>query len=163
MIQGFQNNQQLPANGIFAAAPRRIAVPPAPTLLELQSSVLSAIKRGQARIELSNENLFHRSTRIDVFRIMRLSLHELQSVRQTLLGADPNGQVWLFGSRADDSRRGGDIDLYLEASQPVSLKASLALEYRLTAMCGSKVDLLIRNPGQAEQPIHVIAKRGVPL
>lgn len=94
---------------------------------------------------------------------MRLSLQELQTVRQTLLGADPNGRVWLFGSRADDSRRGGDIDLYFDTSQPVSLKASLALEYRLTSLCGSKVDLLIRNPGQAEQPIHVIAKRGVPL
>jgi len=94
---------------------------------------------------------------------MRLSSHELQVVRQTLLDADPAGRVWLFGSRADDSRRGGDIDLYFEASQPVSLKASLALEYRLACLCGSKVDLLIRNPGQAEQPIHVIAKRGVPL
>lgn len=94
---------------------------------------------------------------------MRLSPHELQAVRQTLLGADPNGRVWLFGSRADDSRRGGDIDLYFEASQPVSLKTSLTLEYRLTSLCGSKVDLLIRNPGQAEQPIHAIAKRGVPL
>lgn len=94
---------------------------------------------------------------------MRLRPHELQAVCQTLLGVDPKGRVWLFGSRADDSRRGGDIDLYFEASQPVGLKAALALEYRMTSLCGSKVDLLIRNPGQAEQPIHTIAKRGVPL
>jgi len=99
----------------------------------------------------------------EIFRIMRLSPHELQAVRQTLLGADPAGRVWLFGSRADASRRGGDIDLYFETSQPVSLKTSLALEYRLAALFGSKVDRLIRNPGQAEQPIHAIAKRGVPL
>ena len=94
---------------------------------------------------------------------MRLSPQELQAVRLTLLGVDPAGRVWLFGSRADDSRRGGDIDVYFETSRPLSLKASLALEYRLAALCGSKVDLLIRNPGQAEQPIHAIAKRGVLL
>jgi predicted nucleotidyltransferase len=94
---------------------------------------------------------------------MRLSPLELNAIRQTLLGADPNRRVWLFGSRADDSRRGGDIDLYLEASQPISLKESLALEYRLTSLCGTKVDLLIRNPGQPERPIHEIARKGVPL
>lgn len=94
---------------------------------------------------------------------MRLTPQELRSVRQTIHNADPNGRLWLFGSRADDSRRGGDIDLYLETSLPVSLRDSLALEYRLSTLCGSKVDLLIRNPGQAEQPIHRVAKCGVML
>ncbi len=94
---------------------------------------------------------------------MRLSPHELHVVRQTLFGVDPKARVWLFGSRADDSRRGGDIDLYFEASHLVSLKTALALEYRLTSLCGAKVDLLIRNPGQAEQPIHAIARKGVML
>jgi len=94
---------------------------------------------------------------------MRLSFHELHAIRQTLFRVDPAGRIWLFGSRADDSRRGGDIDLYFEASQPVSLKKSLALEYQLTNLCDAKVDLLIRNPGQGEQPIHAIARKGVPL
>ena len=94
---------------------------------------------------------------------MRLTPQELSAVQQTIHSADPNGRLWLFGSRADDSRRGGDIDLYFEASEPVSLRASLALEYRLTALCGSKVDLLVRNPGQPEQPIHRVAKHGVML
>ncbi len=94
---------------------------------------------------------------------MRLNQHELDVVRQTLYGADPNGRVWLFGSRVDDARRGGDIDLYLEASRPIDLKDSLALEYRLTALCDAKVDLLIRRPGEAEKPIHVIARQGAPL
>ncbi len=94
---------------------------------------------------------------------MRLSPHELDAVRRTLYGADPKGRVWLFGSRADDSRRGGDIDLYLEASQPIDLKTTLALEYRLTSLCDAKVDLLIRRAFDAEQPIQVIARQGVPL
>lgn len=94
---------------------------------------------------------------------MRLTPHELQAVRSTLYSADPAGRVWLFGSRADDARRGGDIDIYLEASRVIDLKAALELEYQLMSLCGSKVDLLIRNPGQVEQPIHDIARKGVPL
>ena len=62
---------------------------------------------------------------------MRLSPLELDAVCRTQYGADPNGRAWLFGSSADDFRRGGDIDIYFEASRPIDLKTSLALEYRL--------------------------------
>ena len=94
---------------------------------------------------------------------MRLSPHELDAVRRTLYGADPNGRVWVYGCGSGDSRRGGDIDLYLEASRPIDLKTILAIEYRLTSLCDAKVDLLIRRAGEVEQPIHVIARQGVPL
>ena len=93
---------------------------------------------------------------------MRLNAIERDVVQQVLSGG-PAGPLWLFGSRADDSRRGGDIDLYWEPNQPVTLRQAITLEYRLSAGCGCKVDLLIRNPGQTEQPIHAIAKQGVPL
>jgi predicted nucleotidyltransferase len=93
---------------------------------------------------------------------VRLNSKELEAIRR-VFSSRARGNVWLFGSRADDSRRGGDIDLYWEPDRPVVLRQALALEYRLSADCDCKVDLLIRNPGQAEQPIHAIAKRGVRL
>jgi predicted nucleotidyltransferase len=71
-------------------------------------------------------------------------------------------QVWLFGSRADDSRRGGDVDLYVEAETvpeegrvPAEIRAGVALE---AIFEGGSVDLLVRYPGEAEDPIHRIAK-----
>jgi uncharacterized protein len=94
---------------------------------------------------------------------MRLSSYEVETIRRTLLAFDRDGRIWLFGSRADDDKRGGDIDVYLESSQPISLREALALEYRLASLCDTKVDLLVRNPGQAEQPIFQIARQGVPL
>jgi predicted nucleotidyltransferase len=94
---------------------------------------------------------------------MRLTPDELTAVRQTLLETDREARLWLFGSRADDTRRGGDIDLHLEPSRPLSLKASLLLEFRLQTLCGAKVDLVVRNPGQPELPIHRIARQGVRL
>ncbi len=45
---------------------------------------------------------------------MRLSAFERTSITQTareVFGAETS--VYLFGSRVDDSRRGGDIDLYI--------------------------------------------------
>ena len=46
---------------------------------------------------------------------MRLSTDQavllVQLVHQHI---DAQAQVWLFGSRVDDHKRGGDIDLYVE-------------------------------------------------
>jgi predicted nucleotidyltransferase len=95
---------------------------------------------------------------------MRLNLTELHAVR-TILGAlDPAGRIYLYGSRADDQRRGGDIDVYLQASRPIDLKTQLSTQYRLELACDTHVDLLVKNPDQPAQPIHQIAiEKGVLL
>ena len=94
---------------------------------------------------------------------MRLSQHELQEARSALYEMDPDGHLWLYGSRVNDEARGGDIDLYFESSRQVSMKQKLQLEYRLSSRCGVKVDLLVRNPEEAMQLIHQIAREGVRL
>lgn len=88
---------------------------------------------------------------------MRLSTAELQSVRSILGALDPTGRIYLYGSRTDDKRRGGDIDVYLQASRPIDLKTQLGTQYRLELACDTRVDLLVKNPEQAMQPIHQIA------
>lgn len=49
---------------------------------------------------------------------MRLTEDQIRVVK--LRAAEyfgPDADVWLFGSRVDDSERGGDIDLYIETSR----------------------------------------------
>jgi predicted nucleotidyltransferase len=94
---------------------------------------------------------------------MRLSVRENETVRSILYEADPYGRIYLFGSRADDTKKGGDIDLFFESSTALDLKHRLALEYRLSAECDTKVDLLVKNPGQEENAIFSIARKGVLL
>ncbi len=94
---------------------------------------------------------------------MRLSVREIETVRRVLHEADPDGRVYLFGSRAVDAKKGGDIDLFFEASTRLDLKRKLALQHRLSAECDTRVDLLVKNPGQEESPIFEIARRGVLL
>lgn len=71
------------------------------------------------------------------------------------LGADAT--VRLFGSRVDDTQRGGDIDLLIEPGR--SLVHRIQSECRLAArlyirLGGRKVDVLIKNPLEPMLPIH---------
>jgi uncharacterized protein len=48
---------------------------------------------------------------------VRLSAHDLAAIKTVFLEFfQPGDELWLFGSRADLTKRGGDIDLYIETS-----------------------------------------------
>ena len=47
---------------------------------------------------------------------MRLSSYEIQSIKETFLEVFKSGSIYLFGSRIDDSKKGGDIDLYIQVN-----------------------------------------------
>jgi uncharacterized protein len=95
---------------------------------------------------------------------MRLADNEISSIRAAVSAVDPESRIYLFGSRADDKRRGGDIDLFVESSFRIDLMQRLLLEYRISAACDTRVDLLIKSPEDEDMPIHRIArKNGVRL
>ena len=80
---------------------------------------------------------------------MRLTSEQIQTIKQTaysVLGAD--SRVILFGSRVDDAKKGGDIDLLLLVENP-NLEAELAenKHYLLAAIKKNigdqKIDLLV--------------------
>ena len=56
---------------------------------------------------------------------MRLTQNQIQAIKQTadaVLGE--NSRVILFGSRTDDAKKGGDIDLLFETNHAVSNHAT---------------------------------------
>ena len=73
----------------------------------------------------------------------------------------------LFGSRVADSRRGGDIDLYVEV--PTTLDEAwpnrIPFLVELTKRIGDRrVDLVLRASDSAPKPIYRVAKEeGVAL
>lgn len=84
----------------------------------------------------------------------------LQATRQSF-GADAN--VWLFGSRVDDARRGGDVDLYVETTQASTLLSALCCKIALEESLDLHVDLIVKEHGK-NKPIYQIAKKqGVQL
>lgn len=89
---------------------------------------------------------------------MRLTAEQIAHIHAAvteLLG--PDARVYLFGSRVDDTRKGGDIDLYIEVpslSQP-RLRLQAQLQRRLWDRLGpQRIDLLIRTETEALRPIH---------
>lgn len=94
---------------------------------------------------------------------MRLSKDQRQqivSVIQAVLGGD--AVVTLFGSRADDQAKGGDIDLLVETTKRLAnvadIRATIAAKLYL-ALRGRKVDVLLSAPNLKHFPIHDIAKK----
>ena len=52
---------------------------------------------------------------------MRLSEYEHQILLKHCNALFPHSRLYLFGSRTDDKKRGGDIDLYLETEDKSDL------------------------------------------
>ena len=92
---------------------------------------------------------------------MRLSIEQrlvLKAHFSHEVGADC--EVLLFGSRADDDQRGGDVDLLVRSprplQRPVWLAARLAA-YAERLLGGRRVDVLLLDPATKLQPIHAAA------
>jgi len=44
---------------------------------------------------------------------MRLSIFEQEAIKNAVAQGDKEAKVYLFGSRVDDTKRGGDIDILI--------------------------------------------------
>jgi len=74
---------------------------------------------------------------------MRLTPEEQDVIRAAVAARDPEAQVWLFGSRADDAKRGGDIDL-LVFSQTMGESGKGDIWWELQEKLGEqKIDIVV--------------------
>jgi len=48
---------------------------------------------------------------------MRLTKYEVKMIKQAFKESFEDGKIYLFGSRVDDTQKGGDIDLYIVPSK----------------------------------------------
>jgi uncharacterized protein len=83
---------------------------------------------------------------------MRLSKQEQQAVSQAIHRADMSASIYLFGSRADDEARGGDIDL-LVLSKKIKLLDKLSILSQLHRQLGErKIDIAVFPNAEAPFP-----------
>lgn len=94
---------------------------------------------------------------------MRLSPEQQAAIRRIVADvAGPDAQVRLFGSRLDDSARGGDVDLFVTLERPVEQPAlvSAQLSARISRhLQGRRVDVILSAPNLRTLPIHDVARR----
>ena len=93
---------------------------------------------------------------------MRLTVSQAESIRhiaREMFGDEV--QVTLFGSRARNDSKGGDVDLLVDIRSPVNEPAVMMarLSARVSrALNGRKVDVLISAPNLNEFAIHRFAR-----
>ncbi|HLE18987.1 MAG TPA: nucleotidyltransferase domain-containing protein [Syntrophales bacterium] len=74
---------------------------------------------------------------------MRLSQTEIEAISQTIRSLDDQARIRLFGSRADDAKKGGDIDLLI-LSEKLSESDRGMIRLRLHEKLGEqKIDIVI--------------------
>jgi predicted nucleotidyltransferase len=89
---------------------------------------------------------------------MRLTLAQIDTIKSTAQAVLGEGvQVTLFGSRVHDTQKGGDVDLYVETTQPDLMK-KIRCKVSLQDQLDMPVDLIVKPFGDSS-PIALIAKQ----
>lgn len=94
-------------------------------------------------------------------RLDKLQKKALKIALQNLQGDD---EVFLYGSRVDDSKRGGDIDLLIYSQLP-GFELSRKISRIFLKNCEEKIDVLVIDPVRMtkEQAVFVEMINKVPL
>lgn len=91
---------------------------------------------------------------------MRLTENQIRIIKSCVSEIFGNGsKVLLFGSRVDDNKKGGDIDLYIETdiqNDVVSKKIDLLVKLK-DQLGDQKIDIVINN-FRYNLPIYSVAK-----
>ena len=95
---------------------------------------------------------------------MRLTSHQKTAILAAVGKQDPQARIILFGSRADDHAKGGDIDLLI-VSDCIGLRQEWKIRRDILDEIGwQKLDLIVRRRNQLDSPIASVAmETGIPL
>ena len=94
---------------------------------------------------------------------MRLKNNEIQAIKTTFNKIFKHGTIYLFGSRIDDTKKGGDIDLYISTPNKkdlVSKKIDFLVQLK-RKIGEQKIDVVLDYA--TNRLIDNIAKQGIRL
>jgi len=116
---------------------------------------LAAARQRQCRPARRTIDFTHSFGHVD---FMRLSAEEARAIVEEIRHRDPEAEIYLYGSRVDDSARGGDIDL-LVLSDQLGFRDLLRLRLAILDRIGwQKLDLVLRSRDRAGEPLAAAAR-----
>ena len=95
---------------------------------------------------------------------MRLDRIQKTALKIALQNLKINDEAFLFGSRVDDTKHGGDIDLLIFSHQ-ADFELSRKITRDFFKNCEEKIDVLVINPEQitTEKELFVQSIKKMPL
>ena len=93
---------------------------------------------------------------------LRLSPTEIDNIKQCVAGLDPEARVFLFGSRIDNSKKGGDIDLFI-LSKTMNFHSRLELKVRLFDYFDEQRMDIVIEPEVSKPFVQFIYKEAIEL
>jgi predicted nucleotidyltransferase len=89
---------------------------------------------------------------------MRLADHQRATIRETVrLTAGADVCAYVFGSRLDDSAKGGDLDLLLSADRRLDLLTRARVKAAVETAIGLPVDVVAYQTGSVPSAFQEIA------
>jgi len=94
---------------------------------------------------------------------MRITDNEKNVIINAVKNVDPEAEVWLFGSRADDSKKGGDIDIAILSEKINNVMQKIQVRRFICDGIGEqKIDIVTTNNGK-EAIFRLAVAEGVKL
>lgn len=96
---------------------------------------------------------------IDFMRLRKELQKDIKQIIHSTFGHHVS--TVLFGSRVDDEKQGGDVDLLIETHEVVenpAMVAAMVASKISRLMFGRKVDVILKAPNLKNLPIHDIAR-----
>jgi predicted nucleotidyltransferase len=95
---------------------------------------------------------------------MRLTQKEVDVIKATVNKHLSNADVYLFGSRVDDAKRGGDIDILIIGTQEYDLGIIMRIKSDIKRQLGDqKIDVAYERPGAMTPFGELVKMEAVPL
>jgi len=87
---------------------------------------------------------------------MRLNKFEQNAIKQTFEEVFEVGEIYLFGSRVNNEKKGGDIDLYIKTKTENFQRKKITFLVKLKKLIGDqKIDVVLAKSPQS--PIDKVA------
>ncbi len=93
---------------------------------------------------------------------MRIKEDEIKVLKESVKERDPDAKIYLFGSRANDQARGGDIDLLI-LSENLTFKDKLKIKARIFEFMEVQAIHLVIARDTSDLFVRAVLDEGVPL
>ena len=95
--------------------------------------------------------------------MMRISEIEKTTIVNAILEKDKNAQIFLFGSRTDDFKKGGDIDILIQSDEIGLLEIVKIKSTVFKYLPEQKIDLLVSKSNETNHFVDFISNQLISL